>query len=217
MSRKSPVARPTGRKAPVRSPALRIVVVSEGKKTEPGYLKVFGRLHEDRSSARLVVKGGAGDPRAVVERAIEESKKLKRDRLGNGDSVWAMFDRDEHLRFAQAKDMAHKNGIRLAISNPCFEICGILHYQECNAPLDRRECQKKLSELCPDYSNRKRKVFDDLRVIEHNYRDAVERAENALVRREEEGNPEGNPSTTVHRLTEHILSLSGGPRAQRKK
>ena len=92
-----------------------------------------------------------------------------------------------------------------------------MHYQECNAPLDRHECQKKLGELCPDYSNRKGKVFDDPEVIESKYRDAVGRAESSLSRRREEGKPEGNPSTTVHRLTEHILGLSGGARVERKK
>ena len=113
--------------------------------------------------------------------------------------------------------MAHGNGIQLAISNPCFELWGILHYQECDAPLDRHECQRKLGELCSSYSNKKGKIFDDPEVIESKYQDAVGRAENSLTRRREEGNPEGNPSTTVHHLTEHILSLGDGPRAERQK
>ena len=113
------------RQAPARSsPAPRIVVVTEGAVTEPRYLRTFDRFHGDRSSARLVLIGGAGDPRAVVERAIEESKKLKREPLDRRDTVWAMFYRDEHPRFDEAKDMAHGNGIRLAISNPCFRALG---------------------------------------------------------------------------------------------
>ena len=205
------------RRASARGLASRIVVVTEGAVTEPSYLRTFYRLHGDRSSVRLVLIRGAADPRAVVERAIKESKKLKRDPLGSRDTVWAMFDRDEHSRFAQAKDMARGNGIRLAISNPCFELWGILHYQEYDAPLDRHECQRTLGELCPSYSSKEGKIFDDQEVIEHNYRDAVGRAENSLTRRREEGDPEGNPSTTVHRLTEHILSLSVTARSKRKK
>jgi len=126
-----------------------------------------------------------------------------------------MFDRDEHPRFDEAKDMASGNGIQLAISNPCFELWGIYHYQECNAPLDRYECQRKLGELCPGYSNKKGKIFDDPEAIGSNYRDAAGRADRALARRVEEGDPEGNPSTTVHRLTEHILCVVA--RFQRKK
>ena len=128
-----------------------------------------------------------------------------------------MFDRDEHPRFDEAKDMAHGNGIQLAISNPCFELWGIYHYQECNAPLDRYECQRKLGELCPGYSNKKGKIFDDPEVIGSNYRDAVGRADSALARREEEGDPEGNPSTTVHRLTEHILCVVEPFKCKNKK
>lgn len=207
MSPKNRSARRIRRNAPVRSPALRIVVVAEGVTTEPGYLRAFDRLFGDRTAVRLVLIGGVGDPRSVVERAVEESRASKRDRLGRRDTVWAMFDRDEHPRFDEAKDMAHGNGIQLAISNPCFELWGIYHYQECNAPLDRYECQRKLGESCPSYSNKKGKVFDDPEVIGSNYRDAVGRADSALARREEEGDPEGNPSTTVHRLTEHILCV----------
>ena len=64
-----------------------------------------------------------------------------------------------------------------------------------------------LRELCPGYRRKGGKVFDDLVVIENDYPSAVERAERSLARREAEGAPEGNPSTTAHRLTEHILCV----------
>ena len=118
-----------------------------------------------------------------------------------------MFDRDEHTRFDEAKNMAAGNDVRLAISNPCFELWAILHYRECDALLGRHECRRTLEELHPGYGSGGRKRFDDPEAIESNYRDAVERARKSLTRREEEGNPGGNPSTTVHHLTEHILCL----------
>ena len=132
-------ARRIGRRVGARAPAARIVVVMEGASTELRYLKMFRRIY-GHQSVTLVPIGGVGDPRTVVERAIEESRKLKRDSLADRDSVWAMFDRDIHPRFAEAKNLAHGNGISLAISNPCFELWGILHYQDHNAPLDRHEC-----------------------------------------------------------------------------
>lgn len=118
-----------------------------------------------------------------------------------------MFDRDEHPRFHEAKNMAAGKGVPLAISDPCFELWAILHYRECDAPLDRHECQRTLEELHPGYGSKRRKVFDDPEVIKSNYRDAVERARSSFARREEEGDPGGNPSTTVHHLTEHILCV----------
>ena len=129
MSRARRIARPPAK----RPPAARIVVATEGVLTEPEYLKVFGRIHCDQSVRVVPIRVG-GDPRTVVERAIEESKKAKSDRLATRDSVWAMFDRDVHKRFDEARDLARGNHIRLAISNPCFELWGILHYQEQDAP-----------------------------------------------------------------------------------
>ena len=196
-------ARRIGRRPAVRPPAARIVVATEGVLTEPEYLKVFSRIYGDRSVRVVPIRVG-GDPRAVVERAIEESEKSKRDRLATRDSVWAMFDRDSHKRFDEARDLARGNGIRLAISNPCFELWGILHYQDQNAPLERQECQRQLGNLCPDYNAGAGKVFGNLEAIEQLYSAAVERASLSVKRRQEEGDPGGNPSTTVHLLTELI-------------
>ena len=210
MSRARRIARRHG----TRPPAARIVVVTEGVSTEPAYLKAFNRYHGDRS-ARLVTIGVGGDPRAVVERAIEESRKLKIDPLAARDSIWAMFDRDVHARFDEATDLARGNRIALAVSNPCFELWGILHYQEQDAPLGRHECQRKLGELCPDYRAGGGKVFDDPEAIEQRYSVAVERASVSVERRNEEGAPGGNPSTTVYLLTEHIRCFDG--RLKRRK
>lgn len=163
------------------------------------------RLH-GAQSVELLAIDGAGDPKKVVEQAIDEARKTKRDSLGDRDMVWAMFDRDEHHRFRQAKIMARDNGIGLAVSDPCFELWGIFHYQDYDAPLERHECQRRLAELCPGYGRQKHKIFDDP-VIRDAYPDARGRAEKSLARREEEGDPEGNPSTTVHRLTEHLLGI----------
>ena len=199
-------ARPIARRAGTRAPARRVVVVTEGALTEPGYLRAFERLCGDRESVSLHLIGGVGDPRAVVDRAVVEWKKSKRDRLAAHDSVWAMFDRDEHPRFDEAKDKARGNGISLAVSNPCFELWGIFHYREYDAPLHRHECQRMLGQLCPTYDRRGSKSFEDSRVIESGYRDAVKRAKNSLERRAKDGAPDGNPSTTVHELTEHLRS-----------
>lgn len=199
-------ARRIARRAGTRALAARIVVVTEGASTEPAYLRAFNRCY-GYQFVRVVPIGGIGDPRAVVQRAIEESEKLKDDTLAGQDSVWAMFDRDAHARFDEAKDMARGNNIPLAVSNPCFELWGVFHYRDHNAPVGRHECQRMLGELCPGYRRRGAKVFDDAEVIEKSYPEAVGRAENSLARREAEGATEGNPSTSVHRLTEHIRCL----------
>ena len=199
-------ARRLARKAGTRLPAARIVVVAEGASTEPTYLKVFSLVHGS-PSVRVVLIGGVGDPRAVVERAIKEKGELKADTLAGRDSVWAMFDRDAHARFDEARDLARGNSIPLAVSNPCFELWAVFHYRDHDAPIDRHACQRMLRRLCPSYRERRGKVFDDPGVIENGYPNAVERAGSSLARREAEGVAGGNPSTTVHCLTEHIRRL----------
>ena len=202
-------ARRIARRHANRPLAARVVVTTEGALTEPEYLKAFHRFRGDKS-VRLVPIGVGGDPRAVVERAIEESRKVKNDSLARRDSVWAMFDRDVHARFAEAKDLARRNDIPVVISNPCFELWGILHYEEQDAPLDRHQCQRKLGRLCPDYKSGAGKVFGDRNVIEQHYSVAVDRAKASVQRRDEEGAPGGNPSTTVHKLTEFIRNFKIG-------
>ena len=182
-------------------------MVTERESTEPKYLRVFYRILESEQ-VRLDIIGLGGDPKAVVQRAVKESKKVKGDPNAKDDTFWAMFDRDDHPRFDAAKDMAHANRIYLAVSNPCFELWGILHYQDQDASLDRAGCQKKLEILCSGYKRASAKVFDDPEVIEKRYEFAVERAEKLLLRREEEDRPEGNPSTSVHRLTERIRKFT---------
>lgn len=190
----------------VLAPAARVVVVTEGALTEPKYLRSFNLIHTD-NAIRLVIRPGIGDPRAVVERAVQVKKALRGDSLAGQDTVWAVFDRDEHPRFPEAVDMAKANDILLAVSNPCFEIWGVFHYREFDAPVHRHDCQRELARLCTSYSTSGSKVFDDSAAIAQNYSSAVARAKNSRRRRQEEERPEGNPSTRIYLLTEHILKL----------
>ena len=196
-------ARRVGRKSGAREPAMRIVIVTEGKNTEPSYLLAFHRIYGN-NTVRLRPIGGVGDPRAVVDRAIAERNEARRDPLGRRDSFWAMFDRDDHPRFHEAVNLARGNDIPLAISNPCFELWGILHYEDQDAYIHRHDCQRRLGELCQGYLPRADKVFDDTDVIRGRYCEAKERGKRSLERRRQEGDPSGNPSSSVHHLTECI-------------
>ena len=191
------------RRPATRQPAARVIVATEGMLTEPEYLRKFNRIYGN-SSVRLVLIPVGQDPRAVVERAMDEARKLRNDPLAGQDSIWAMFDRDIHTRYEEARDLADGNGINVALSNPCFELWGVFHYQDQDAPLDRHVCQRMLRKLCLRGGSGTAKVFDDNTAIEGQYQDAVERASRSIERREKEGMPLGNPCTTVHRLTELI-------------
>ncbi|MYF37113.1 MAG: RloB domain-containing protein [Synechococcus sp. SB0678_bin_12] len=198
------------RKAPDKDPATIMIVVTERKKTEPVYLETFKKTLPRESVFRLELEivPGVGVPMTVVNRAIQKLENLKnsQESLSEKDSVWAMFDRDEHPKFDEAKYKAKREGVHLAVSNPCFEIWGIYHYQDWEGPIGRDQCQKRLEELCPSYDRKSGKIFEDQDIIKDKYCDAIRRAEKSLDSREQEGDPEGNPSTSVHRLINAILS-----------
>jgi hypothetical protein len=130
-------ARETGavqRKKVERALNRRYLIVSEGTKTEPNY---FAELLRDwRISPQLVCNRPSSDgssPDKVVECAqrLYEEDKVHGDAY---DAVYCVFDRDSHKSFkpAQAKIKAlDKKGVPIhgIISNPCFEVWLLLHFE----------------------------------------------------------------------------------------
>lgn len=204
------------RRPSARTVAVRIVVFCEGKKTEPAYLRAFAD-HHGNGRVEIECVGGSGTPKTIVSRAIERKKNARargrRELVGGGDQVWAMFDRDDHPFVLEARDMAQANGVPVAFSNPCFEVWGLLHYVDHGSPDSRHEVQKKLSMVMPNYHHDKNPVFD-FEHIRDRHRDACRRALRCLAHRHEEGDPHGNPSTTVHELLDVIIKNSGQVGAQ---
>ena len=198
MARSTARSRRPSRGSPKQALRPQVIVVTEGEKTEPQYIKEFARIHQ----APNVRVGGTGfDPQGVVEKAIELKKSLGR---GTRAHVWAVFDRDEHLRFEEALHLAQQHGICVAVSNPCFELWAVLHYQDHAAPIDRHDCQRLLARLCEGYHAERGKLFNDTEVIRTSHDDAVQRGKRSLHDREEEGDPQGNPSTSMQVLMESI-------------
>ena len=191
-----------------------MIVVTEGEKTEPQYIYEFLRIHR---APNVRVEGTGFDPQGVVEKAIELKKSLGR---GPRVHVWAVFDRDEHLRFEEALQLAQQHGICVAVSNPCFELWGVFHYQDYAAPIDRHDCQSLLARLCAGYQAGRGKLFTDTEVIRTSHDDAVQRGKRSLHDREKEDNPRRNPSTSMHVLMESIRTqetsagAAGSPRTK---
>lgn len=95
--------------------------------------------------------------------------------------------------------MARSNEIHLAVSNPCFELWALLHFESHTAFLNTRSAQKRLRLHLPRYH----KALPFKR-LHPNYAKAVQRAEELERRRKDADDPGGNPSTGVNRLTERI-------------
>jgi len=200
------------------SPKPKIIIVCEGKVTEPRYFKDFKHLHRN-SLVTIETIGGCGVPVSVVERAIEERKSLKLQAKRSQDSfdlqyeVWAVFDRDTHPdnQVPRALELARSNRIGVAYSNPCFEVWGLMHYSCYSRPGRQDVAQNDLKRAMPSYCHKANPVFD-VSALNNLYLHALSNAQRALRSREEEGKPGADPSTTVFQLTERIRNF--GRRAE---
>lgn len=184
------------RRRHVREPERRFHIYCEGTKTEPAYFKAIeGRFGQ----VQLEVIPVGGDPRHVAGKAIEHLRKSRRGRRSSfeeTDQVWAVFDRDTHTTFAAALDACRATGVRVATSNPCFELWLVLHFKPHDKPAASAHVQRRLHRLFPSYNHDKAPGpdFGDLvETLEH----AEKRARQQLRSRTDEDAPFGNPSTTM--------------------
>ena len=184
-----------------------IFIDCEGK-TEKVYFEWVAR--QARATGVTVdVVGQRGDPRAVVEAALGRRRSLLAQARIEKDSYswdfksWAVFDRDEHPRFDEAKALARANQIELAISNPCFELWALLHLDDQSAEIPRREAQRRLHQLMPRYHHDRSPILDtDLLLGKEP--DALRRAAALDQRHKGAGTPGANPSTSVHVLCDAL-------------
>ena len=198
------------RKNPRLEPKRRFILFCEGEKTEIEYFKTISRIC---SSTLIAVEsyGGVGVPKTIASKAIEKAKSLgltpksrhKKDSYEERDKVWAVFDRDEHDRFNEAVMKCEQQNVGVARSNPCFELWLILHEQDYNRPEDRHAMQKRLAQLRQEYDPDGSKTPDCDDLVKR-VEEAEQRGERGLQNRETGGDPYGNPSTTVGRLTRAI-------------
>ncbi len=203
------------RRRPFAEPRPHVLVCCEGKLSEPSY---FDGLKREGHNILLhiEVKPGGMAPKTLVDYAVElkqdavKTARRQRDDNLKYDEVWCVFDVDSHEHIPDAKQKAEAHGIKMAISNPCFELWLLLHFQDQRAHVERDHAQSACRDHMPGYD--KEVPFET--VFPH-YQEAVGRAVALDLWQQEQGRPAGNPSTGVHCLTQRIIEL--GREEQLKK
>lgn len=153
-------ARALARKRGIRPPYDRILIVSEGEKTEPNYFNEIRRINRVPATHIRIVPSALGtEPRQIVDSA--EQMFLEDRRY---EWVFAVFDRDDHKTFhnallrATALDQRYKNderrGVRFVAvpSVPCFELWLLLHYENVQAFWHRTEVFDRLRKWIAEYA-----------------------------------------------------------------
>ena len=195
-----------------RTIGRKVLIVCEGQKTERGYFEALRRSMRLPTMRIRVVHPNATDPLTIVESTIEERAKLRSDGLWFAtDEAWVVFDGDEHIsaslqRWNRAIQLARDNGIRLAVSNPCFELWYLIHFQDQTANLDRASACRRLRTHIASYAKSDVLWPTPLQALTA---EAVRRSEVMLERaRRDELGEFVNPSTGVHELVQVLLALA---------
>lgn len=125
-------ARKLERKQGSRAGYLTALIVCEGEKTEPNYLRgLLQHLRVNPANARVVSGGEETAPELVVRRA---QKLFELD--PDFDRVFAVVDADQPMAQAIAlanKQLKRRDGKRITVeiiaSAPCFEFWLLLHFE----------------------------------------------------------------------------------------
>jgi len=204
-------AAPLRRRNYVVEPQRRLYVFCEGARTEPAY---FDAVQQEFDNAQILVEatGVGGVPSTVADEAIRHAKGLRRGMRGRAsgrssfeeaDQVWVVFDQDHHPDVPNVVVRCRDNKVEVAYSNPCFELWLVLHLEPHDRPAEASDVQARLHALYSAYDHEKSPGpdFSDLLAT---LAVAEQRASDQAQRRQEEGAPSGNPSTTVFQLLRAI-------------
>lgn len=195
--------RPLKRKVATRRPRKTLVVFCEGERTEPEYLDALKRQSSVRDVAavdlRVETGQGGSVPRTLVAMAVEAHSRAAEEEA-EIDEFWCVFDVEwprNHPGLVDAIQQARANSIQLAISNPCFELWLILHFQDHSSWLDNTQARRLRRQL--DGSSDK--GLDAGKYMPFTA-DAVRRAAGLDIRHLRDGTvfPHDNPASGMHRL-----------------
>lgn len=202
-NRRNRPRRPARAKARL-DPKPRILVFCEGQNTEPQYIVAFRQwCRNPRVDVEIAKERGV--PLTLVTSAKERKRRAEsearkaRDANISYDEVWCVFDVDEHPKLKEAQNLAHAYGLRLAVSNPCFELWLLLHFRESPGMRHRHDLQKMLAGFIPDYDK-----HVDFELFKSGYPPAVKRAQRLDEQASDDGEEGRNPTTGMYRLTQSI-------------
>ncbi len=167
------------------------------------------RSHFDLTTAEVVVadktKGSA--PISVVDYAQERAREP-----GGYDHIFCVFDRDGHESFDRARTKIHELANRArnplpiheTISVPCFEMWVLLHFEKTDKPFQK--CDDVAVQIQRQHVNGYTKADPHIakQLMTH-----IEAAlTNSVWLANRAGIIDENPSTSVHRLVQHLKAVS---------
>ena len=151
--------------------------------------------------------GVGRDPLKVVERAIHLRDKKKAEGVPF-DAVWAVIDVDEHSGLSAALALAKAEGVKIVLSNPCFEVWLALHEKSHGAHLTSQAAGDLARSLgvCTGKHINEPQLMGKYEIARGNAQ--LLRNTHARAGRI---SPQNNPSTNADDLIEEMIATSKSP------
>lgn len=192
-----------------------VLIVCEGEKTEPNYLRGLIRaLRIGSATINILDTEHGSDPVSVLNAAIVEFEKD----TSLYDRVYCVFDRDGHANYATVLNLAKnhalakRNVLFVANSVPCFEIWLLLHFKYTTqayvkagnkSPCDCLVSDLKQADLLPNYEKNHRGIYE---LVSAKTDSAVRNAK--MLDKYNRGVGSDNPSTKMHDLVTYLTSIT---------
>lgn len=207
-------ARKLARKKPSKPKYDRVLIVTEGSKTEPIYFEDIRKQMRIPSAHIEILHSEFGtQPRQIVDFAHEHFLKTR-----EFEKIYAVFDRDDHTTYADALkrakqlDKSLRNDERKLVdfeavpSVPCFELWLLLHFEDVFAFTHRREVIGKLSARVSGYAKGAGGIYARTEAL---ILDATRRASHLRTMFTADSGEE--PYTDVDKLVATLRGLRAGP------
>ncbi len=200
------------RKPGKHPPRKNILIVCEGKETEPNYFKSL-RCYLKLQNVQVEIKDRAGAPKSIIDMAVRLQEKRKKESeksisLSEYDTVWCVFDiENPHLNpsLKKAISKADSNNYELAISNPAFEFWYILHFGKTTRPFNNG---KEVKDLLKTYINNYSESLDVFSLLRKKTKYAINNSKEILDKHPEKEERFPNPSTRIHLLVKEMIEMS---------
>ena len=215
--RKARTSEELQRKIKARAQSQRFLIVCEGTKTEPNYLKELVDSLGIRPQTVKIARNDGSSPDRVVNLACT---LYEEDSLGGDsfDRVFCVFDRDKHEHFDAAvqriRDLSRSDKpkpFEAITSSPCFEYWLLLHFGFTDHPFHaagkKSICDKLIVHLRtkPCFENYGKGQQGIYALLKDKTSTAIAAAKQ--VRQRAEATGQKNPLTHVDTLVEALLAL----------
>lgn len=192
------------------------LIVTEGERTEPLYLRGIIKLIEDKIGGNIEVVeipiidiNGEG---CATCKLIEKTDEIVSKAKIIYQNIWVVFDKDDFEDFNQAINEGKEKGYKVAWSNQSFEYWLYLHFNYSDSALHRDDWNEKLNSLFRQYDLGEGKYKKNYNEI-YNMVDTHDGVKNAIrnaKRRMTGFDPhtmkpsEYDPGTTMYLLVEEL-------------